>query len=85
MIVVLRFERFIVDPVGNLEGAFREHGLRLSGDPRFEVPTFQELQLLKPRKCRRGRVRAWRNEMPPDLQEVFMQLQGATLRDVGYP
>jgi hypothetical protein len=48
------------------------------------APSFHELHATVPWFFRRGKSGAWCHEMPPHLQELFMEKHGDTLLRLGY-
>lgn len=80
---VLRFEDFIHRPE-SVDKAVRQLGLdwkRLQG---ASVPPFDALRQLRPLNFRRGKVGAWREDLPSDLHALFWQHHGAVMDQFGY-
>ncbi len=82
---MLRFEELITteDPVAMVGSAAEELGISLTRVKK-PLPAFEDLQAAAPHMFRRGRVGAWRDEMPPELEERFWRLHGAEMRALGY-
>jgi hypothetical protein len=80
---VLRFEELIARPVESLRGALARLGLELPA-AHAAVPTFDELHALEPQFFRSGRVGAWRDELPPELLDLFWELNGDAMLRAGY-
>lgn len=80
---IARFEDLIDDPVAVVTGACAELGIPLP-EPAGELRSFSELHESYPSLFRRGMVGAWRDEMPPHLQERFWRVHGAEMEALGY-
>ena len=94
--IVIHFEELIQDPIGNAE---KLRGILDMPEPDLEkLPTFEDLRK-KPmpyqgqrknlgdwRKkfFRRGKVGAWKDEMPEPMQQLFWDLHGDTMEKLGY-
>ncbi len=81
---VVRYEELIQDPVNIVVGALRRLGLnnQVNG---ASVPSFQELHAIMPWFFRSGKPGSWPREMPPRLQQLFLEKHGDTLLRLGYP
>lgn len=80
---VIRFEDMIADPAGAMTAACARLGVRLS-QPVRRLPGFDELKAGEPSQFRKGKAGAWREEMPPHLEELFWSLHGETMTTFGY-
>lgn len=49
-----------------------------------EPPTFDELHSRMPNFFREGKTGSWREELPPDLLELFWEKHGDAMRSLGY-
>jgi hypothetical protein len=47
-------------------------------------PSFAQLQEIPDRQFRRGKIGAWRDEMPPGRVELFWQGHGEAMHGMGY-
>lgn len=81
--VVLRFEELIQRPKIVLS-AVTELGLDWQPIPAATVPSFQELQGLRPENFRRGKVGGWQDELPEDLHALFWREHSAAMVQLGY-
>ncbi len=82
--MVIRYEDLIEDPINILAGTLGRLGL-CSPTCAEEPPSFEELHDAVPWFFRRGKAGSWREEMPPDLQNLFLERHGETLLRLGYP
>jgi hypothetical protein len=80
---LIRFEDLVVDPVSTVSSAFETLDLPLRGTT-GRLPSFAESRAQMPHIFRRGEVGAWREEMPPHLEERFWRLHGDEMRALGY-
>ena len=80
---VVRFEELITDPVAVIRGAAEEVGVSLP-KPAGKPPDFAELHTRDPTMYRRGEPGAWREELHPQLEEMFWEQQGKTMISLGY-
>ena len=92
--IVIRFEELIEDPIGNVEKLCDI--LDLLEPKASNLPTFEDLKS-KPlpygrrsdgewrqKFFRRGKVGAWKDEMPEPMQQLFWDLHGDTMEKLGY-
>jgi sulfotransferase family protein len=80
---VIRYEDLLADPAATVAGACEELGLDLpagAGAP----PAMASLREREPLLFRRGVAGSWRDEMPPELEELFWSRHGQTMARVGY-
>lgn len=80
---VLKFEDLIADPercVARAMESLALPGEHLGG----HVPSFAELQAIRPHHYRRGAVGSWRDEFPSDLLDEFWRVHGAGMEAAGY-
>lgn len=80
---LIRFEDLQASPASTLKRAAEEVGLDL-GERRGQIPAFPGLHEAEPELFRRGRVGAWRDEMPPRVEELFWSRHGTTMEALGY-
>ena len=80
---VIRFEDLVADPAGAVAVACESLDLSL-GEPTGTLPTFAEARAQMPRMFRRGEAGAWRDEMPPHLEERFWRQHGEEMEALGY-
>ncbi len=92
--IVIRFEELIEDPIGKAE---KLRDILDMPEPRVSnLPSFEDLQS-KPmpygrradgewrqKFFRRGKVGAWKDEMPETMQQLFWELHGETMERLGY-
>jgi hypothetical protein len=81
---VVRFEDLIQSPVESLRQAFRAIDFTPPEQPDPHLPLFDKLHADFPQFYRRGQVGAWRDEMPPDVQDLFWKRHGEAMRVMGY-
>lgn len=81
---VVHFEDLIAEPDRELRQALIAVGELppVRGDA--SLPIFEKLHDVVPWFFRKGRVGAWRTEMPPYLQALFWSLHGEVMRELGY-
>jgi hypothetical protein len=79
----IRYEDLIVDPAGIVANTLRRLGVAVPAGG-TALPSFQELHAAVPWFFRRGKTGAWREEMPPHLQRLFLERHGGTLLRLGY-
>jgi hypothetical protein len=82
--VVVRFDELIAAPQQQVEQALGKLGLNVESLSGGEVPDFAELQKQSPEFFRKGKTGGWRDEMPPRLQELFMQHHREVMEQFGY-
>jgi hypothetical protein len=82
---IVKFEDLIADPIGMLEAAYRQLPLG-SLPPRVgaSVPSFDDLRGQLPAFFRRGLTGAWREEMPPDIHDLFWEHHFKAMAAMGY-
>jgi hypothetical protein len=80
---IVKFEELIVTPLPTLERAFIELALTIP-NANETPPTFAALQAKMPKFFRRGKIGSWREEMPEDLQALFWEYHGTTMKSLGY-
>ena len=69
--VVLRYEDLVRDPRGSAHEMVLRLGLVMSPLAGAALPSFAELHEVDPRFFRRGRTGTYRDELPPDLHQLF--------------
>lgn len=79
----IRYEDLIEDPVNIAVAALQRLGVN-GGIGAVAPPSFRELHAAVPWFFRKGKVGSWRQEMPPDLQKLFLERHGDTLLRHGY-
>lgn len=83
--VIVRFEELIARPIEVINSVMKSLRLDLrSTITADQVPTFADLRRLKPYLFRSGKTGQWKSSMPADLQKLFWELHGETMRDLGY-
>ena len=82
--VVVRFEDLVFSPLENVRRAMSKIGFAMSEVRTTGFLTFDELHIKYPRFFRRGKIGAWRDELPSDLHTLFWQRHGETMRALGY-
>ncbi len=82
--VVVRFDELIASPQQEVEQALAKLGLNLQALSGGVVPDFAELQKQSPEFFRKGKTGAWRDDMPPALQDLFMQHHREVMEQFGY-
>lgn len=81
----LRFETLIDNPLRSLEQSIAALGLALPPlPPQAKPPCFGCLRQRDPRFFRAGRVGQWREEMSPELQDIFWREHGPAMLAAGY-
>lgn len=80
----VRFEELIADPVTAIQAAAAAIGVSLP-DPGEAPSSFERLHQEDPVVYARGKVGAWRSELPDRLQRLFWRLHGAEMLLMGYP
>jgi hypothetical protein len=74
----------VADPAKTLEGAMVALGQGAPVRCGESMPTFDYLHGEFPELCRKGKVGAWRDEMPADLQELFWERHREAMARFGY-
>ena len=83
---VVKFEDLLADPVLTMDRALAQLPLEPRADGATGVmPSFDELQQQLPQFFRRGRTGVWRNEMPPEIQQLFWDKHAQAMDVMGYP
>jgi hypothetical protein len=81
--LVIRYEDLIQDPVSTVQTAMER--LNIGRTPhQAAVPSFEALHATVPWFFRRGRIGTWKQELPPRLQDLFLQLHGDMITELGY-
>ena len=81
---VVKFEDLIQSPVECVDEALTRVSYRLLQRRADRAPTFGELHDGDPQFFRKGRVGAWREEMPDDLHDLFWQRHAEAMERMGY-
>jgi hypothetical protein len=81
---VVRYEDLCATPQPKVETALTRLGLNLMSLIRGQVPDFAQLQAQNPDFFRKGKVGQWRQEMPPALQDLFVQVHGPVMQRFSY-
>jgi len=81
---IVRFDELIASPQMQVEKALSALGLNLQALSGGIVPDFNALQKQSPEFFRKGRSGGWREEMPPRLQELFLQHHREVMDEFGY-
>jgi hypothetical protein len=81
---LVRFESLIEDPGAEVGRALGDLGVGVP-ESQGRIPSFEDLQNQRDTVMfRRGKAGAWRDEMPPRLQELFWELHGTQMEALGY-
>jgi hypothetical protein len=80
---VVRYEDLIVNPVDTVQAALNPFYVARRS-VRAAVPSFETLHENVPWFFRRGRIGTWQDELPPRLQDLFLDLHGDVLTKLGY-
>jgi len=96
--LVITFEALIQDPIGQVERL--RGLMDLPPPQKEKLPTFEQLKFGVPtygagaghhfdpqmpvKNFRKGKKGGWREEMPPEIQQLFWQLHGPTMLAFGY-
>ncbi|MGK5681117.1 sulfotransferase domain-containing protein [Actinoplanes sp. URMC 104] len=70
--VPLRYDELVRDPAGAVARVVAALGLPLRLVPGATIPSFAELHATDPGFFRRGRTGTHRDELPPELEELFL-------------
>jgi sulfotransferase family protein len=84
---VIKFEELVslADPFPIVHKTLQAIGCNLGAPVRTSAPpTFARLQERSSRMFRRGKIGAWRSEMPPDLVELFWKENRLAMERMGY-
>ena len=81
---VVRYEDMVRDPEAAMTQACATLGIRLPAAC-GSLPSFESLKSAEPTQFRRGQAGAWRDEMPPDIENLFWSLHGSAMEQLGYP
>ena len=81
---VVKFEDLIRTPVECAEEALKRVSCHPPPRRADRAPTFGELQAADPQFFRKGRVGAWREEMPDDLHDLFWYRHAEAMKRMGY-
>lgn len=81
---LVRFEDLIQTPLEAVGGALTSAGYVLPEVQAASLPTFEQLHTKHPSFFRKGRVGAWREEMPDDIHRLFWERHGETMTRFGY-
>jgi hypothetical protein len=80
---VVRYEDLSVDPLDTVQAALNQLNVRRP-PVRVSVPSFETLHENVPWFFRRGRIGTWQDELPPRLQDLFLDIHGDVLTRLGY-
>ena len=80
----ISFEPFIEQPVEAMRIVIDHMNLDLKERPTYHIPTFDELQKQSPTIYRRGVTDGLREEMTPELEELFWKHNGKAMNRIGY-
>lgn len=80
---VVRYEDLVRDPCTNIATALRRASVDYAARA-AAIPSFDELHTALPWFFRRGRVGAWRDEMPARLHDLFWELHHTAMERLGY-
>ncbi len=82
--VVVKFEALITSPLDELQRAMASIGYRSPQIDVDKLPSFDELHQKFPQFFRKGRVGAWREELPDNLHALFWRHHRGTMHRMGY-
>jgi Sulfotransferase domain len=86
--VVVKFEQLIANPARVVDEALAALcvPIRVSASgSQNALPTFGELKQWMPEFFRRGTTGGWRDEMSPELEQLFWEHHGDAMVAMGYP
>jgi hypothetical protein len=81
---ILRYEDMSVDAAGAVAQALRDINVEVPS-PVGQMPAFEDLREGHAHILRKGRTGSWREEMSPELEELFWSIHGGTMERLGYP
>jgi hypothetical protein len=84
---IVKYEDLIADPIKLLHDAASSIGFRPSEAQRQgvrPVPDFDSLNRTFPTFFRKGKVGAWKEEMPEDMYDLFWQHHSKAMDQLGY-
>jgi hypothetical protein len=85
---VVKFENLVTTPTPNqvIEKALvhLKLGQIKELSHKKKLPNFDFLKQKNPNHYRRGKIGAWKDEMPPDLHALFWKKHGHAMREMGY-
>lgn len=82
--VVVKYEDMLEAPIEELQRIITTLQLLWEINPKAKVPSFRKLHKICPEFFRKGKAGAWKKELSPALNEVFIARFGDTLRKLGY-
>ena len=83
-VVLVRFEDLVLNQFQVMRNALHVLYPDVEVVREEPIPTFDELHHAKPGFFRRGKVGSWRDEMPPDIEEMFWALNGEMMTGLAY-
>jgi hypothetical protein len=84
--VIVRYEDLVANPEAVLRDALSTVGhWHLPSDSGTTVPSFQDLHQAVPWFFRKGKVGAWRDEMPSNLHDLFWERHREAMVALDYP
>lgn len=80
---VIRYEDMVANPAGAMTKACSTLGIQVP-EASGNLPGFAELKSVEPSQFRRGKAGSWRDEMTPEIEDLFWQIHGDTMIRLGY-
>ncbi len=81
--VIVRYEDMLADPNQCLRESMERLGVRVPATGK-RPPEFGELKKMEPNFFRKGKAGSWREEMTPEIEDLFWTHHGATMTRLGY-
>ena len=81
---IVKYEALIKQPLATVQKAFAQLQYPLPPLISRQSSSFAELKQIEPKFFRKGKAGSWREEMSPELQELFWEKHGATMQKLGY-
>lgn len=81
---LVRYEELLAAPAEAAAKACAALGIALP-EADGVLTSVEELAAVDPRSFRKGKAGSWREEMPPELEELFWGRHGETMGRLGYP
>ena len=82
--VSIRYEDLLVAPGDLLKESLASVGASVRGTPSGSLPNFESLHDEFPWFFRKGKIGAWRTEMPEVLQDLFWERHEDAMTELGY-
>ena len=81
---VIRYEDLVAQPEHVLGQAMEGFGISMSAHDGQSMPDMASLHARWPQFFRKGRAGSWREEMPPELHELFWRHHERVMVELGY-